>query len=1805
MRDMMENDIAIIGYAFDFPNGTDSNEKFWDVLKNGKDLVREIPKERWDWEKIYDSDPNAIGKSYSYHGAFLENIEQFDASAFRIMPVEAKNMDPQQRLVLKTSWRAMENSYLNIEELKHSDTGVFIGATMDDYQQLQTRVNSGKNINRYTHFGSVLNDISGRVSYVYGFQGPSMTIDTACSSSMVAIDSAIKALKSGDCEIALAGGVNVILTEEMYIKFSRTQMLSRTGACKTFDDSADGYVRGEGCGILVLQKLKDARAAGRHILAVIRGSSVNHNGNSGGLTVPSGKAQIRLLQSCMQKAGVLPGEIDYIEAHGTGTQLGDKIEVNSLQEVFKSRKKPVYIGSVKTNMGHLESAAGVAGIIKVLLCMENNELVPSIHLQQKNKKINWENSSVDVIQKNISWTNDVKIAGISAFGASGTNGHVIIEKYKQVKIDAVKEENIKLYLAISAKKSKSLKKLAQSVLESIENKEEPEIREFCKVYNLVRSDYSNRIVVCGANKEEFISDFIKKVDKLSDTESHKQVETRIICNFKDSLKIFEQFIQDNERYRQMVDEYKQEILFESDKKKSIVLGSIFIKFIKELGLKDCKLVGNNTVKFQLKMLSQPLKDYNDDVEKYIQNDVSLLNELEKYENDNYEYSDEEVESINSLQDYILEQIIHPYESGARIRWDYFYNRKKINFLHLPGYEFDESYYWIDHERHSIDDLHKTELLSDYLEGIHKNETNKGYEYTFQLRKMSNLVKQHCLFQREVLVGTFQVKMIQEIANEILAKNFVIKELFFLQKIEPEEGRQLKIQIAKGLEQRQGSILEQNENDEWVTKTMFTLVLNESIVEDDFLDETESVREFVKQETFYKNLSQRGLMLGPDYKIIEEIVKNDIEAIALIRKTNFEPAILDSASQLLFLYIEQDAELYLPYHFDGFEQRAELSKVNRVEAKVITKTEDEIIGNLSYYYDDLLIAAYKNYHLKRVEKKINSLHTIVGKCAILPNGKEIYQNNIKIEGTSLQDHVVYHQLTIPGAYFISQMMQLAEEKYNQPAFELHNINFYNAMVLEENTSVKEIIQVSNNDEGYSVDIASSYSNQEEYLENVKMLIKRKRNTEIPVFEERIQQDMLNKKHMSKEEIISVQWKIGLNLSDTFHWIQTAWVSEEGVLAELSNESFEELEANYGTPPGLIDTAVQILGLVKNINQDGMGAYIPMTIDSIIQYQKLRKKMNCYVSNVRDNSSLLTADILYWDSENHSKVLEFKGITLMKADRRKFGKLRANDGLSYEEIWNEVNINGITETYKYSSAIELRFGILNDKLIFTRYQKEETQWRIVEKLVLPYIDKDIWKEKMQEALKKSGESIVIISDSTADILVHSVSVEKINELSIVLTKYYLEMLRILQDMDVSNHLLCFLTSKVYSEEAEKNNVLGRMVWGLIRSVKLELLAENVLLLDSDKSAGYALNTIEKCFHNNIVESRFYDEQIKLPSVEVLLNGEEERGPYVFDSKATYVVIGGFGALGMETCKRLINSGVKRLLIIGRSKMDEKKGEYEELQLLNEDVKISYEQLDLSVMEAEGKLAEIFAKELKIGGVIYAAGVVKDRAFYNYTREDIQLVYQSKVNGVLVLAKVLDAIEFDFCVCFSSIVSVIGAAGQSVYGAANGFVDALCDYERVQGKNMFAIQWGPWAEIGMFAQVNQVDVERYENRNIYTMKAKEAMDEFVLGLNHKTNILIVNKKEKKKNNMMMKEEPVEHEKKEQSIAERIKNIIATAIGMSNVDLLDETKTLMEFGIDSLLMIELRMKINKSFKMNFSLDELFNQMTVAKLIKETEKKQ
>ena len=354
--------IAVIGLACRVPGASDS-DAFWRLLDQGVDAISEIPADRFDVDDYYDPDPDAPGKMSTRYGGFLAQVDRFDAQLFGISPREAVSMDPQHRLLLEVSWEALEHAGLSADSLRGSRTGVFVGISSSDYAHL-LGVHGASAIDAYMASGVAYSTGVGRISYVLGLEGPNLAIDTACSSSLVAVHQACQSLLAGESDLALAGGVNVILTPPAMIFFSKARMLAPDGRCKTFDATANGFARGEGCGIVVLKRLADATRDGDRILAVIRGSAVNQDGASSGLMVPNGPAQERVIRRALEQAGVEPWEVSYLEAHGTGTSLGDPIEVQAAAAALGAGRpadRPLLVGSVKTNVGHLEAAAGIAG----------------------------------------------------------------------------------------------------------------------------------------------------------------------------------------------------------------------------------------------------------------------------------------------------------------------------------------------------------------------------------------------------------------------------------------------------------------------------------------------------------------------------------------------------------------------------------------------------------------------------------------------------------------------------------------------------------------------------------------------------------------------------------------------------------------------------------------------------------------------------------------------------------------------------------------------------------------------------------------------------------------------------------------------------------------------------------------------------------------------------------------------------------------------------------------------------------------------------------------------------------------------------------------------------------------------------------------------------------------------------------------------------------------------------------------------------------------------------------------------------
>jgi myxalamid-type polyketide synthase MxaB len=499
--------IAIIGMSCRFP-GADDPESFWKLLRSGSNSVSKIPDERWHIKNYYDPDPTVPGKMPLRYGYFLKDIDQFDADFFRISHREAGAIDPQHRLLLEVSWEALERSGQVPDRLAGSSTGVFIGLTCEDYNDVVQKRPPELNKQHELFFVTGVKSYaaSGRISYTWGLTGPAMTIDTACSSSSVAIHQACTSLRQRECEMALAGGVNLILDPTVHVYTYKGRILTLDPHCKVFDASADGYVRAEGCGIVVLKRLSDALADRDNILAVIRGSGVNQDGASYSFPAPNGQSQQALLNRVLTQTKIHPSEVSYFEAHGTGTAVGDATELNTIEQVFglyHSKESPIMVGSCKANIGHPEPASGIAALIKLVLSLQNQEIAPQINIKEINPCLDWEKTAVKIPTQIESWPqSQPHIAALNCFGISGTNSCMLVQEAPEIKPVISEWKRPEHILVISAKSSIALKQLAERYRQHLSINPEQSLADICFTANTGRLHLNHRLSVVGSSVSE-------------------------------------------------------------------------------------------------------------------------------------------------------------------------------------------------------------------------------------------------------------------------------------------------------------------------------------------------------------------------------------------------------------------------------------------------------------------------------------------------------------------------------------------------------------------------------------------------------------------------------------------------------------------------------------------------------------------------------------------------------------------------------------------------------------------------------------------------------------------------------------------------------------------------------------------------------------------------------------------------------------------------------------------------------------------------------------------------------------------------------------------------------------------------------------------------------------------------------------------------------------------------------------------------------------------------------------------------------
>jgi polyketide synthase PksN len=508
--------IAIVGMSGVMPQ-SDSLEEFWESLRAARELVTVVPEDRWRWQDHFGDPFKEANKTHSKWGAFMKEVDKFDPQFFGIPAREAHMMDPQQRIFLQTVWSAIEDSGHKVSDLSGTKTGLFVGVATSDYINLVNRLHI--DIDAFTASGTAHSVLANRISFLLNLRGPSSPIDTACSSSLVALHRAIESIHTGSCEMAIVGGVQVMLTPAAHVAFSQAGRLSNDGKCRTFDKRGTGYVRGEGAGALFLKPLPKAEADGDHIYAVIRGTAENHGGRVTMLTAPNAAAQTELLLDAYEKAGIDPSTVGYIECHGTGSTLGDSIEVQALTRAFaqlyKQHGKDVPtqphcgLSSLKSNIGHLETAAGVAGIIKILLAMRHRQIPATLHLEEVNPYIDLEGTPFYIVDKTIPWdaprdSNDRVLprrAGISSFGFGGANAHIVLEEYVPSRTRASVRTATPQLVVLSAKSEDRLKAYAQSLLDHLE-RHEVDLTNLAYTLQVGRDAFSERVAFVAADLDE-------------------------------------------------------------------------------------------------------------------------------------------------------------------------------------------------------------------------------------------------------------------------------------------------------------------------------------------------------------------------------------------------------------------------------------------------------------------------------------------------------------------------------------------------------------------------------------------------------------------------------------------------------------------------------------------------------------------------------------------------------------------------------------------------------------------------------------------------------------------------------------------------------------------------------------------------------------------------------------------------------------------------------------------------------------------------------------------------------------------------------------------------------------------------------------------------------------------------------------------------------------------------------------------------------------------------------------------------------
>ena len=1609
--------IAIIGMSCRTP-GAINLTQFWSLLQNGQDAIREVPPERWPIDSFYSETPKTPNKMNSRFGGFLENIDQFDAEFFNISPREARQMDPQQRLLLEASWFALEDAGQAANQLAGSKTGVFVGIFNSDYNIQQMVQNSASSPDDYWSTGSALSIASNRISYFYDFQGPSISLDTACSSSLVAIHLACQSLQSGESTLALAGGVNLILSPWININFSQGGGLSPDGRCKSFDANADGLVRSEGVGMVVLKSLRAAIEDKDPVYAVIHGSAINQDGHSNGLVAPNPTAQVKVIQAALQGANIQPADVGYIEAHGTGTALGDPIEIQALSKVYDTseRTTPLIVGSAKSNIGHTETASGVLGLIKTALIIKNRQVPASLHFKQPNRNLDFSKLNVRVPTQNETWADSesAQHAGVSAFGFGGTNAHLIIGQAPADELIVKHPETVKV-LALSAHSNEALDEMLVQYRQHLES-ENPFKNDLIASTTLHRQYHQYRLAtpfstVSELTKKLQTAQEFRKSDK-STFPQYKEPSSPIVFVFSGNRAT---------EWQYGTELFQQSVVFRNAIQAcDLVLQKFTDWSIQDLLREEKVIPANDLTKahctlFAIQVAQATLwQSFNIQPMAVVGHSVG-------------EIAAAHVASVLSLHDAI--KLV--------------YERSKLLEQQAETTPHPSAMLVVELEKNELNSLLKPfeNRLTISAYNSPSSHVISGAESVLQ--KLTEQLKENNIFHRAFAIsGAAHQSGLISISSQLF-------------------------DICQTLEFRMPSMY-------WVSTLTGKAISSAEECQAEYW--TEQLIQPVQFSKAIQTLIEQGfkemLEVGPYPPILRPALIQNLALPESNLRLTIYPTLKRSPNEFS-QFLESAADLYKagfniswetlwpyrtnfqpppPYPF----QRKSFWHADKQHSEVIHADNNTLINGADTLLGGKVYAALPdNFHLWNMVLDLDATpylkdHQVQGEVIISTTDYLALASaglNQILEQSDVREAIKIVDLKLDRPIFIprSGVPKTTQVRLNKAT---HNVYQFEVLTQENQDDAWQV----NASATIKIETSSSKVFETENLEN-----------QVSDFE----------KTISSKSLYQLFAEHGVDYGSAFRGVESIWWDSIKKIAVGKINVPAGLDSTPGhLHPVVMDACAQVLaGAVQDFSRAirQKNLYLPVGIHSFEQFKTntTRNTQTTLWSRVRFKQPVdfsadqISGNVEIFDEHFHLIAL-IEGLTLQKADTRLLPKNREQ---AYQPVWIEKE----NKTSKVNTSQHILF-----------FADESTPVKSLSE-IFAQIGWQVSWIFCKTQTTSSGDIYNIQANQLDDfekLFIETIGHSPETEWHVVYSwqeqssRTILNLVKGLANFSQQLRITFLTTNSQPVVAADTvSNLNAATYWTLANVIQFEqpnLQCQAIDLDDANfkKPSLLWVQELERISDED--EIGFRNNKRYIRRLHKIAIETSESSPMI-NSSSLYLIIGGTRGVGLALLDWLVQQGAQNLMVVARTAPDQStQVKFQELKKAG--IQITFIQLDISHEDQVRRLFEQIKKSpFLLKGLFHSAAIVDADLLINLTPERLDKVMAPKVRGSWYLHQFSLAHDLDYFVMFSSIASLLGTPGQGNYAVANAYQDALAHYRAALGQPALSINWTGWQEIGLLSRAN----------------------------------------------------------------------------------------------------------------------------------------